>query len=137
VTDALMMSVASAVAGKAAEAAAGGAKTALAALVRLIRGRVAGSDADAAVFDTALTRPDDPAVLEELALVLERLATRDAAFGAQLRALWPTVQADLSARDSGVVNTSTGTVCGHLIQARDLHIQGSLQLGDLHSPPQS
>jgi hypothetical protein len=37
----------------------------------------------------------------------------------------------VSVREGPVVNSSTGTVAGHLIQARDLHVQGSLQLGDV------
>jgi hypothetical protein len=136
VTDPVMLSVATAVAGKAAEAAADGGKTALAALVRLIRGRLTGNKAADAAFNAALSRPDDPAALEEFARMLERVTAGDAGFAAQVRALWPQVQAELSAHDGGVVNTSTGTVSGHLIQTRDIHVQGSLHLGDLHGPSQ-
>jgi len=34
-------------------------------------------------------------------------------------------------RDDGTVNSNTGTVGGHLIQARDLHVEGGLRLGDI------
>ena len=134
-TDPVMLSVASTVAGKAVEAAADGARTAVASLVRLIRGRLGRSSPDAVILDDALSRPGDQAAVAQLAAVLERVAVADPDFGSHLRVLWPQVQAELAARDGGVVNSSTGTVGGHLIQARDLNVQGNLQLGDLHGPP--
>jgi|SRR5450755_3018676 hypothetical protein len=135
-SDPVMLSVAAAVAGKAAEAAFESGKTALAALVRLIRDRLT-RDAQSAALDSALTATDDdPAAAQELARVLQWVAAEDPGFAAQVRTLWPQVQVELSARDSAVVNTSTGTVSGHLVQARDLYVQGNLQLGDVHDPSQ-
>src|SRR6266705_4710883 len=61
-------------------------------------------------------------------------ATADAEFGAWVRDLWPRARVELAARDGGVVNASSGTVGGHLVQARDLHVQGGLNLGDVHRP---
>lgn len=52
----------------------------------------------------------------------------------QVRALWPELRAELSAGDGGTVNSNTGTVGGHLIQARDLHVGGELLLGDVQCP---
>jgi len=129
-----MLTVASTVAGKAADAVADGARTAVAALVRLVRARLGKNHADVVVLNTALSKPDDQAAIAQLAAVLERVASADPDFGSHLRALWPQAEAELAVRDGGVVNTSTGTVHGHLIQARDLNVQGNLQLGDLHGP---
>jgi hypothetical protein len=134
VTDPVMLSVASTVAAKAADAAADGARTAVAALVRLIRGRLGKNNADAMVLDDAQSQPGDQAAVVQLATVLERMAEADPGFGSHLRVLWPQAQAELAARDGGVVNTSTGTVGGHLIQVRDMHVQGNLQLGDVSRP---
>jgi hypothetical protein len=133
--DPLMLSVASAVAGKAAETATEAGKTALAALVRLVRGRLAGHETAAGALDGARSAPEDPAAIGRLALALQQVATADHEFAAQIRALCQEVHAELSVREDRVVNNSTGTVAGHLIQARDLHIQGSLQLGDVRNQP--
>jgi hypothetical protein len=134
VTDPVMMAVASAAAGAAAGAAVDSGKTALAALVRLIRGRLVSTQEGSAVLDTAQARPDDPVALQELARMLERATAQDGGFAAQVRALWPQAQAELSASDGGVVNSNTGTVNGHLIQTRDLNVHGGLHLGDVNRP---
>lgn len=134
-TDPAMLAVATTIAGKAADAAADGARTAVTALVRLIRGRLAKNHQEAVVLDTALANPDDQTAVTRLAAVLEQMAGTDPGFDAQLRVLWSRAQAELAARDGGVVNSATGTVGGHLIQARDLSVRGDLNLGDLHGPP--
>jgi hypothetical protein len=36
-----------------------------------------------------------------------------------------------------VVNSVTGSVGGHLLQARDLHVEGGLHFGETRSPDQS
>jgi hypothetical protein len=134
--DPVMMSVANALAAKAADVAAVGSKTAMAALARLIRNRLAGNKPAAAALDAAQAAPENPAAVRELARMLEHAAAADPDFEAQLRALWAQARVELSARDGGIVNNSTGTVGGHLIQARDLHIEGGLTLGDVHGPAQ-
>jgi hypothetical protein len=126
-----MMSVATAVAGKAAEAVADGGKAALTALVHLVRDHLGKNKAAANTLARARTAPHDPAAIQRLATVLEDAARVDADFGRQLQALWPQAQTELSAHDGGVINTSTGMVSGHLIQARDIHVQGGLHLGDV------
>lgn len=128
-----MLSIASAVAGKAAETATEAGKTALAALVRLVRGRLAGHETAAGALDNARSTPEDPAAVAGLALALQQVAAVDHEFAAQIRALWQEARAELSAHEDGIVNSSTGTVGGHLIQARDLHVQGGLQLGDVRN----
>jgi|SRR5580658_692539 hypothetical protein len=134
--DPVMISVANALATKAADVAAEGVRSAMSALIRLVRSRFAGDKAAAAALDAAQAAPQDQAAIEELARVLERASAADAGFAAQLRALWPELRAELSAGEGETVNSSTGTVGGHLIQARDLHVEGGLLLGDVqgHCP---
>jgi hypothetical protein len=79
--------------------------------------------------------PEDPAAIQRLASALEQLAAVDDFFAARIRVLWPQVQLELAACDGGIVNISSGRVEGHLIQARDLHVEGSLQLGDVARRP--
>ena len=57
-------------------------------------------------------------------------------FGARIRELWSQAAAELSAREDGVVKSATGTVGGHLIQARDVRVEGGLHLGDVLRPDQ-
>lgn len=132
--DEIMMAVASALAGKAAETALGGARSAWNALVRLVRERSARDDTAAAALEAAQAQPEDQAAVQELSRALDRVAGADPGFAEQVRELWPLASAELSARDGGVLNVSTGTVGGHLIQARDLQIQGGMHLGDARNP---
>jgi hypothetical protein len=131
VADEIMMAVASALASKVAEAAAGGVRSAWDALVRLVRDRFAHDQVASAALATAQSRPTDQLAVRELGDALERVTASDPGFAEQVRALWSRVSADLSAT-GGVLNVSTGTISGHLIQARDLHIEGGLHLG---APP--
>lgn len=126
-TDPIMVSVASALVTKTADLAAEGVKSAMGALMRLVRSRFAGDKAAAAALDAAQAAPQDPAAVQELARALELAGAADAGFAAQVRALW----LELRAGDGGTANSSTGTVGGHLIQARDLHVEGGLLLGDV------
>jgi hypothetical protein len=132
VADEIMMAVASALAGKVADAAAGGARSAWDALVRLVRDRFAHDEVASAALATAYSRPTDQLAVRELGEALERVGAADPGFEEQVRALWSRASAELSATNDGVLNVSTGTVSGHLIQARDLHIEGGLHLG---APP--
>jgi len=127
--DEIMMAMASALAEKAVGAAVDGARGAWSALVRLVRGRFACDRAAAHALEAAMAHPSDEGTVRELHLALERVASADPDFADQLRALWPQASAELSARDGGVINLSTGGVGGHLIQTRDLHIEGGLNLG--------
>lgn len=131
--DEIMVAVAAALAGKAAEAAVQGARGGWGALVRLVRQRFSGDLAAAAALQAAGGRPSDQAAVRELARMLERAAAADAGFAARLRSLWPEASAELASQAGAgdVVNTVTGTVGGHLIQAGDLHVEGGLRLGDV------
>ncbi len=134
VMDPIMLAIATALAGKAAETAAEGGKSAWGVLVRVVRARLGHDKAAAGALEAASAEPHDLAVVRVLALALERIAVADAAFGARVLELWPSAQAELSAREGGTVNSNTGTVGGHLIQARDLHVEGGLFLGEAHGP---
>lgn len=136
-TDPLMMSVASAMAGKAADAVADGVKSAWDALAHMVRSRISDSSHAETALRAAQAQPEDSARVRELAAALEQLALSDPQFRAQLADLWPRASAELSARGHGVVNSSTGTVGGHLIQAGELHVEGGLHLGDSPGPQPS
>ncbi len=111
-----------------------GGKSACAALVRLIRERFGhGTDASA-TLEAARENPDDQAALAGIAIALELLAASDTGFAAQLRELWAQASLELSATESGVANSATGSVGGHLMQARDLHVEGGLHFGDVQHP---
>ena len=133
-TDEITVALASALAGKAAEAAVDGVQGAWNALVRLVRERFTRDDAAAKVLDAAQAEPDDQAAVHKLRRALDRVAAVDPEFAEQVRALWPLASQELSALDGGVLNMSIGAVSGHLIQARDLQVHGGLYLGDIGKP---
>jgi hypothetical protein len=132
-SDPIMMSVASALAARATDAIADGTQTAWAALVRLVRGRMRHETTAAGTLEAATAAPPDADGIQALASALERIAAGDAEFDTRLRELWQQASAELSAHDSGVVNSVPGKVSGHLIQARDLRVEGGLHLGDTYT----
>lgn len=132
--DEIMVAIASALAAKAADAVAGAAHETWARLVRLVRDRFGGDGHGATALEAARGRPGDCEAVHELAGALERAAVADQGFGAELRALWLEVGPHLSAAGASAVNVVTGTVGGHLIQARDLRVEGGLHLGDVQGP---
>ena len=133
-TDAVAVAVASALAGKVAEAALAGGRSACGALLKAVRERFGRDKIAVAALEAAQCRPGDEFVVAELARVLERVMAEDAAFAAQVRVLWSRASVELSVGDDGVINSVTGTVSGHLIQARDMHVEGGLRLGDVRPP---
>jgi hypothetical protein len=130
-SDPFFSAVATAVAGQAAELAVQGGKEACAALVRLVRDHLGRDKTASSALDAARGTPGDAAATARLATELQRIAAEDDAFAARLRALWPQAAAELS---TDVVNTATGTVGGHLMQARDVRVEGDLRFGDVHRP---
>jgi hypothetical protein len=126
--DEIMTAVASALAGKAADAAVGSVQGAWGKLIRLIRGRL-DRDGSAAVLTQAQAGPPDQAKIAQLCQVLERAAAADPGFAEEVRVLWPQAQAELLAEARGSLNVNSGTVGGHLLQARDIHVEGDLTLG--------
>jgi HEAT repeat protein len=132
--DPILSSIATAVAGKAAELAVQGGKEACAALIKLIRERFSQDRAAAAALEAAQGKPAQDAAVADLARALERLTSEDAVFAAQVHQLWPRARAELSASDGGIVNSATGSVGGHLMQARDVRVEGGLHFGDVQPP---
>jgi hypothetical protein len=130
-SDPLLSSVATAVAAKAAELAVQSGKDACGTLVRLIRERFSHDKEATAALEAAQRNPADQAAVTGLALALQHLAAEDAAFAARIRELWPLASAELSAASGGVVNSATGSVGGHLLQARDVHVEGGMHFGDV------
>jgi hypothetical protein len=132
--DEIMTAVASALAGKAADAVAGSVQGAWGKLIRVIRGRLA-REGSAAVLAQAQAGPPDEAKISQLFQVLERVAAADPGFAEEVRALWPQAQAELLAEAGGTLNISSGTVGGHLLQAQNIRVEGDLTLGAVTSPP--
>jgi len=125
--DPIMMAVATAVAGKLAETLTAGAKAALGNLVKLVKKRFAG-DADAQhAMAEAQKAPDDADRITALARQLERLAAEDPKFAEQLRSIWSQASVQLQAQTGGTVNEVSGSVSGHVVQARD--IEGGVSFG--------
>ncbi len=129
--DPVISSVAAAIAGRAADAAVQGGKQACAALLRLVRERFGHGTKASAALEAAQDNPEDPDAVALVASALERLAANDAAFAAQLRELWAKASLELSATEGSVANVATGSVGGHLMQARDVHVEGGLHFGDV------
>jgi hypothetical protein len=132
--DPVISSIATAVAGKAAELAVQGGKDACAALIRLVQERLRHDKQAVTALEAARRRPKDQTAVENLTLTLERVAATDPGFATRLHELWPRAEAELSAAEGGVVNSATGSVGGHLMQARDVRVEGGLHFGDVDRP---
>jgi hypothetical protein len=135
--DEIMTAIASALAARAADAVAGAAQQAWARLVRLVRDRFGRGSSGAAALEKAGALPADSEAVHELARALEQAAAADPAFSADLRALWLEVAPAVTAAGASVVNVVTGAVGGHVIQARDLRVEGGIHLGDVRGPASS
>jgi hypothetical protein len=113
--DPLTLAVASAVAGKAAEAMTEQARQAVSAIVGKIRAKLGHHPADLAVVDEAALGEREP---EALAEVLEREFAADPGFRDEINALW--LQAAPAATDDAVSNVFYGKA-EKVIQLRDVH----------------
>ncbi|MBO0801643.1 MAG: hypothetical protein J2P25_01005 [Nocardiopsaceae bacterium] len=114
-TDPLTMAVASAVAGKAAEAVTEQARQAVSAITGKIREKLRKRPADVEILDAAAR--GEP-VVEPLAEILEREFEADPGFRDQVSTLW--LQAAPSATDDAVSNVFHGKA-DKVIQLRDVH----------------
>ena len=119
--DPITLAIASAAAGKAAEAMSDQAKETVAAIVKCIREKLRHQPAELTILDAA---KDNPSRIEELAIILDEASAGDVEFGTRLRMLWN--QAGLAAGEGGVVNAFHGTA-GKVIQLRDVH--GDINIG--------
>lgn len=130
--DPVLTAVASALAGKAAQAFASGGRNALAALYQLVRDRFSTRRKATRVLERAV---DDPAEgnLRALAEELQQLAAYDPEFAAQMQELWGQASVEQQhAESGGVINEISGTVGGHTLQARDIH--GDVSFGSSSRP---
>lgn len=126
-TDPIVTAVASALAGKAAEAVASGGRTALASLYQLVRDKFSTRRRAARTLERAVAAPEDDNV-RALAEELQHLVTGDSAFATRLGELWEQAKDEQQhAETGGVINEIGGTVAGNSVQARD--IQGDVRFG--------
>jgi hypothetical protein len=119
--DAITMAIATAVAGKTAEALSDQARRAIAAIVRRVREKFRDRPAELETLDATIS---DQAKIGELADLLHQASVEDPGFGSQIRELWN--QSGLIAADGGVVNLFHGKA-DKVIQLRDVH--GDLNIG--------
>lgn len=118
--DELAVAVATALVSKGADAAISGARSALAALARLVRERIGSQTPEAATLHDAQHHPDDPARTSELVRVIERAMADDPAFAQWVQAQWRLAEAERVTGDGAVVNQMSGSA-DRVVQARDIH----------------
>lgn len=88
-------------------------------LYGLVKRRLGWAAESDAALDAATADPENHELVAALAQHLAEAEAADPEFSAQLRAAWA---ATTSAADhDGVVNQVSGTVAGHVVQARDIH----------------
>jgi hypothetical protein len=110
-----MTVIAATVVTKAVEGLGEAGKSAVSALVRLVRRKLSPRGAAQDVLERAEHDPTDRAQVLALAEELRRAATEDHLFAAELDRLWRDV---LDERP--VVNSISGKVRGNVVQARDI-----------------
>jgi len=126
--DPIMITIATALATKAAEGLSEAGRAAFRRLARRVRSRLDAEPDGALTLASAERHPDDERVVELLAATLSATARRDPAFGAEMARLWSEVQdGAVVATHDGVVNQQSGTVGGNVVQARD--VSGGIRFG--------
>lgn len=103
-----------------------GGRQAVAALVDFLRDRFRREPEARQVIEGLLHRPSQDAA-HPLAVLLDREARRDPAFGAEFQARWEQAGAAVAAGPDGVANSISGDVSGPVVQARDVH--GGISFG--------
>lgn len=126
--DPMMLAVATALATKAAEGLSEAGRAAFGKLVHRVRARLAAEPDGTRTLESAEGHPGDERLVERLAATLSTAADRDPVFAADLARLWSAVRdtAVVAAHD-GVVNQQSGSVGGHVVQARD--VSGGITFG--------
>jgi hypothetical protein len=102
-----------------------GGRQAVSALVDFLRDRFRREPEACQVIDGLLHQPS-PDAAHPLAVLLDREARRDPAFGAEFQARWERTNATVAGPD-GVANSISGDVSGPVVQARDVH--GGISFG--------
>ncbi|BCJ54238.1 hypothetical protein Asp14428_57130 [Actinoplanes sp. NBRC 14428] len=123
----LVTTVAITLATKTAEGLAAGGRAAFEALARLVRHRFKGRASVEAALDENGSEPADTRRAETLREALAQAVADDPAFETELRNGWRALSPHLIAGGDGVVNSVSGTVQGHVVQARDVH--GGISFG--------
>ncbi|MER7009569.1 hypothetical protein ABT297_41890 [Dactylosporangium sp. NPDC000555] len=119
--------VALALATRTAETLAEGAKSAITALVTVVRRRFERRPDAQAALDAAEDDPSDPGRIQALSTALRTAAAADPDFAEALRVAWREVSAHVEVPDPGNVNHITGAITGNVVQARD--ISGGVTFG--------
>ncbi|WP_326557134.1 hypothetical protein [Micromonospora sp. NBC_01796] len=119
-SDQLVLAVATVLATKGAEALVSGGRTAVGALLRLIRTRFGKDTDESAALTAVVTCPDDRARQMELASALARTMSEDPEFDAAVRAQWQLVETAMFATQGDVSNRFAGQA-DVVVQARDIH----------------
>ncbi|HET8657711.1 MAG TPA: hypothetical protein VFM55_01780 [Micromonosporaceae bacterium] len=118
--DQVAMAVATALVAKGAETLADAGRSAVGALVRLVRRRFGSGTQEVAVLDEAVAHPADRERLIALAEVLARLMAADRLFRHQIEACWREAAPELAADHGGVINQFSGSA-DKVVQARDIY----------------
>jgi hypothetical protein len=131
--DPILVAIAAALAGKAAVAVASGGASALRSMLDVVKRKFSADPEAARALDDARAQPDDDEKIDALGTALDKAARADPGFAQQLHSLWGQAQwgqaqTELIADHGGVVNTVSGSVGGHVVQARD--ITGGVSLGE-------
>jgi hypothetical protein len=119
VPDELVTAVAATVATKGAEALVAGGRSALAAMVRLIRDHFGRGTPEAATLQAAMEHPDERERRAALAEALAQAFSTDSTFVQQVLAHWEKASTDLAADHGAVVNNFSGSA-ERVVQARDI-----------------
>ena len=128
-TDPMLTSIATALAGKTATTLAACGRKALAALYEAIKEKFSGSAKSTEVLGNSSTKSNEhstAALTKELIKAVEQ----DPLFAERLKALWSKASTEINA-EADVVNTVTGKVLGHVVQAHD--ISGGISFGSFNA----
>ena len=106
---------------KTAEGVADAGRAAFAALAHLVRRRFEAQPSGSVALAQAAAQPTDDNRVQVLQNQLELAVAEDPEFRRQLGILWQELQPHLIANADGVVNNVSGSVGGHVVQARDIH----------------
>jgi len=126
--DPVLVAIAAALAGKAAVTVASSGASALRSMFDLVKRKFAAEPGAANALEAARAEPEDSERIDALTRALEEATRRDPQFAEQLRALWGEARSEQRADRGGVINEVSGTVGGHVVQARD--ITGGVSFGE-------
>ena len=127
--DPVLVAIAAALAGKAAGSAASGGASALRSLLELVRKKFASRPEAEQALQAAQSVQERAENVDRLGAALAQAVEEDPRFGERLFSLWDRASTELSADRGGVINEVSGTVSGHVVQARD--VTGGISFGEV------